>query len=74
MTTLDADTMPRRKRHPALLFIMPLFFGLIGLIRVMESPQFPSYRTLHVIQLILSGACLGATLTALLMMLLRPRH
>jgi hypothetical protein len=42
--------------------------------RVTQSPQFESYRTLDVVQLLVSGACFGAALTGLIVMLLRPRR
>jgi hypothetical protein len=48
--------------------------GLLGLSRVMESPQFESYRTVDVIQLTGAGACLGVALTGLMVTLLRPRR
>ena len=38
----------------------------------MVSPQFESYRTLHVIQLVVSGAGFGVALTFLMIMLVRP--
>ncbi len=74
MSISDGKNVARRKRRPYVVLIMPLFFGLLGFLRVTQSPQFESYRTLHVIQLLVSGACFGAVLTALLMMLLRPRR
>ena len=74
MSISDGDRMAGRKRRPVVVFIIPLFFGLLGFYRVTQSPQFESYRTLHVIQLLVSGACFGAILTGLLVMLLRPRR
>jgi hypothetical protein len=56
------------------VLIIPLFFGLIGFVRVTQSPQFESYRTMHVVQLLVSGACFGAVLTGLMVMLLQPRR
>jgi hypothetical protein len=56
------------------VFIIQLYFGLLGFYRVTQSPQFESYRTMDVVQLLLSGAGLGVALTGLLMMLFRPRR
>jgi hypothetical protein len=65
--------MADRKRPPVVIFILPLFVGLIGLFNVTRSPQFESYRTLHVVQLLASGACFGAAIAGLIVWLLRPR-
>jgi len=76
MPVSEADTMPNPKqplRRP-MLFIIPLFIGLLGFHRVTQSRQFESYRTVDVIQLLGSGACLGAALTGLIVTLLRPRR
>lgn len=74
MTKSDEESGAGRKRRVVVAFMVPLFFGLTGLLRVMESPQFPTYRTLHVVQLLLSGACFGGLLLATIFMLLRPRR
>ena len=66
--------MSNRKRPPVVVFIIPLVIGLIGFSRVTQSPQFESYRTLDVVQLVASGACFGAALTGLIVMLVRPRR
>jgi len=65
--------MPNRKRPPVVVLIIPLFIGLLGFYRVTQSPQFESYRTLDVIQLLVSGAGFGVALTFLMITLLRPR-
>ena len=70
----DRETLSNRKRPPVVVFIIPLYFGLLGFYRVTQSPQFDSYRTMDVVQLLVSGAGLGAALTGLLMMLFRPRR
>lgn len=72
MTEAVGDKTTKRRRPPVVMFIIPLIFGLIGLSRVMGSPQFESYRTLHVVQLVLSGACFGAALVGVMVRLLRP--
>jgi hypothetical protein len=74
MPVSEGDTMPNRKRPPVVVFIIPLFIGLLGFSRMTQSPQFESYRTLDVVQLIGSGACFGAALTGWIVMLLRPRR
>ena len=65
--------MADRKRSLVVVWIVPLLIGLLGLYRVMQSPQFESYRTMDVVQLVVSGACFGAAMAGLLVMLLRPR-
>ena len=69
----ERETMSNRKRS-LVVFIIPLYFGLLGFYRVTQSSQFESYRTMDVVQLLVSGAGLGAALTGLLMMLFRPRR
>ena len=66
--------MSSRKRPPEVVFIIPMFVGLAGFPRVMQSPQFELYRTVDVAQLVGSGACFGAALTGLIVMLFRPRR
>jgi hypothetical protein len=73
MPKSERETMSNRKRL-LVVFIIPLYFGLLGFYRVTQSPQFESYRTMDVVQLLLSGAGLGVALTGLLMMLFRPRR
>ncbi len=73
MSISDEKNVARRKRRPYVVLIMPLFFGLLGFYRVTQSPQFESYRTMDVVQLLVSGAGLGVALTGLFMMLFRPR-
>lgn len=65
--------MADRKRMPVVALIASFIVGLFGLFRVMNSSHFESYRTVDVIQLVASGACLGAALTGMMVMLLRPR-
>ena len=74
MPVSEGETMSNRKRPPVVVLIIPLFIGLLGFYRVTQSPQFESYRTLDVVQLLVSGACFGAALTGLIVMLLRPRR
>jgi hypothetical protein len=50
-------------------WIIPLFFGMMGLFRVMQSPTFFTYRAVDVVQLLGSGVCFGATMTGLIFML-----
>ncbi len=60
--------MPNRKRPPVVVFIIPLYIGLLVFYRVTQSPQFESYRTVDVVQLLVSGAGFGAALTGLIVM------
>lgn len=72
-----ADGPAGRKRPPAAAASIPVFvavfFGLLGFYRVTQSPQFASYRTLDVVQLVVSGAGFGVALTALIFWLVRQR-
>jgi hypothetical protein len=65
--------MSNRQRPPLVLPIIPLLVGLLGFYRVTQSPQFELYRTMDVVQLLVSGACLGAMLTGAMFILLQPR-
>ena len=69
----EGDKTTKPKRPPVVVFIIPLFIGLLGFHRVTQSPQFESYRIVDVVQLVGSGACFGAALVSLIFMLLRPR-
>ena len=73
MPGAEEGSMSRRRRPSVALFIGPVVIGLLGLSRVMQSPRFESYRTVDVIQLVASGACLGAALTGFIVRLLRAR-
>ena len=74
MSEAEGGKMSDRKwPRPVLLCIIPLLSGLFGFHRVAESPQFESYRTMDVVQLLLSGACMGVTLVVLMMWLVRPK-
>ena len=61
--------MADRKRPPAVMWIIALFFGLLGFYRVTQSPQFESYRTVDVVQLLASGAGFGVALVGLILWL-----
>jgi hypothetical protein len=73
MPESEGDKTTRRRRPPMVMFIIALMFGLIGYIRVAEHPSFESYRTMHVVQLLISGACFGVALMGLMFTILRPR-
>jgi hypothetical protein len=74
MPVSDGGTLPHRKRPPIVVFIIPLIIGLLGFSRVTENPQFESYRTVDVVQLLGSGFCFGVALTgSMFVLLLRPR-
>jgi hypothetical protein len=55
------------------MWIIALFFGLLGFYRVAQSPHFESYRTMDVVQLLVSGAGFGVALVGLVLWLVRPR-
>jgi hypothetical protein len=55
---------------------VPLFIGFLGfasLNNAASSPRFASIRTVDMVQLLASGACFGAAITALLLLRRRPR-
>ena len=74
MTITEGDKVAGRKRPPMVVFMIPLFIGLLGFYRVTQSPQFASYRTVDVIQLVGFGGCIGAALTGWIALLARPRR
>ena len=62
--------MVDRKRPPmAMMLIMPLFVGLAGFYRVIQSPSFAFYRTVDVVQLLGSGVCFGVSMVAIIFLL-----
>ena len=61
--------MGNGKRQPMVVWIIPLFFGMAELFRVMQSPTFNLYRAVDVVQLLGSGVCFGATMTGVIFML-----
>ena len=73
MSVSEATRASSRRHPPVAVLILALFFGLLGFYRVMQSPQFASYRTLDVIQLVVSGAGFGVALFGFMVWLLRPR-
>jgi len=62
-----------RKRGPVVLWIVPLMVGLAGFYRVAQSPNFAAYRTVDVVQLLGSGACVGAAFVGVVLMLRGPK-
>ena len=73
MSQSEADRTTRRIRPPITLIVFPLMIGLFGFYRVAQGPQFESYRSLDVAQLLVSGAGFGVALVILMFTLLRPR-
>lgn len=73
MPASKSETTSNRKWPPVWAVIFPLWIGFFGLYRVIVSPQFESYRTVHVIQLVVCGAGFGVALTFLMIMLVRPQ-
>jgi uncharacterized membrane protein len=72
MSVSEGGRTSNRKR-PVVVFIIPLIIGLLGYYRVTQSPQFESYRTVDVVQLLVSGAGFGAALVGVMFTRLRPR-
>jgi hypothetical protein len=64
--------MFQRKSLVSAVFI-PLFVGLSGFVHLMGQPRFAAIRTVDVVQLTASGACIGVAFTALII-LLRTRR
>ena len=60
--------MTDRKRGPVVVWIIPLMVALPGFYRVAQSPNFAAYRTVDVVQLLGSGACVGAALVGIVLM------
>ena len=73
MSVSEASNLSGRRHPPVAVLIMALLIGLLGLLRVMQSPQFETYRTLHVIQLVVSGAGFGVALFGFMVWILRPK-
>jgi hypothetical protein len=65
--------MSERKRPSIVIWIGPLLIGFVGLYRVTQSPSFPMYRVVDVLQLLGSGLCFGVALVGLIFMLGRTR-
>ena len=64
--------MADRKR-PIVAWLIPLLIGFIGLYRVTQSPNFGTYRTVDIVQLLASGVCFGAAMVGVILMLRRAR-
>jgi len=58
--------MDDHKRGPIAVWIIPLIVGLVGLNRVMHSPNYDMYRAVDIVQLLGSGLCFGATLVGVI--------
>ncbi len=74
MSTSEDTNRSNRKRPPLVMCIFPLLIGLAMLSRVMVSPQFESYRTMHVVQLIVAGAGFGVAWTILMFAIVRRNN
>jgi hypothetical protein len=70
---LQEDDVVRR-RSPLVVWFIPLIIGLVGLNRVMQSPNYGLYRAVDIVQLLGSGVCFGATMVGLIFMLRGPRR
>jgi hypothetical protein len=65
--------MSDRKRPPIAVFILLLFIGLLSFFSVTGRPSFETYRTVDVIQLLGSGASIGAALAGIPMSIVLRR-
>ncbi len=74
MSVAEERPLSKRKRPLVGAFLFPLIIGLTMLFRVIERPQFESYRTMDVIQLVVAGAGFGAALVLLMVSIFQPRN
>ena len=58
--------MGNRKQPPIIIWILPLFVGLAGFYRVTQSPQYETYRSVDIVQLLGSGVCFGAVMVGVI--------
>jgi hypothetical protein len=65
--------MNDRSRPSIVIWIGPVLIGLVGVYRVTQSPSFPIYRAVDVLQLLASGLCFGAALVGVIFWLGRTR-
>ncbi len=63
--------MVDRKRRPVMIWFIPLMVGLVGFLRVSQSPSFAAYRSVDIVQLLGSGVCFGATMVGVIFMFRR---
>jgi hypothetical protein len=63
--------VPDSKRPPIAAWIIPIAIGFVGLYRVMQSPAYPIYHAVDVVQLLGSGVCFGAALVGIIFRLRR---
>jgi hypothetical protein len=61
--------MGDRKGPPIGVWIVPVLIGIAGFYRVTQSPSFELYRTVDVVQILGSGACLGAAIVGVILTL-----
>ncbi len=73
MSVSKEDRMADHRLPLVVACMCALIAGLAGLNRMMQSPQFESYRTVDVIALTGSGVCFGATMVGMAIAILRPR-
>jgi hypothetical protein len=61
------DTMKRKSL--ASVILVPVFIGSIGLMHLTHQPEFASFRSVDVLQLLGSGMCFGVALSGVFAML-----
>jgi drug/metabolite transporter (DMT)-like permease len=65
--------MVDRKGPPIVFWISIIALGFLGVYRVTQSPNFEIYRVVDIIQLVGSGACIGAALGGAISTLVHKR-
>jgi hypothetical protein len=71
-----SETQVVKQSHRKYAMLVPLFFllffGLMGFYRVATNSHFASYRTIDVVQLLVSGASFGVALMVVIFWIVRP--
>ena len=62
-----------KRKSLAAAVLVPVIVGSIGLMNLMQRPGFDSFRTVDVIQLLVSGMCFGVALSAVVALLRSTR-
>lgn len=73
MSVTKDRRMADRRLPITMASLLTLFVGLSGLYKVMQSPQFESYRTVDVVQLLGCGACFAGAIAGLVCVIVLSR-
>ena len=60
-----AEMIDRKRRPLVVIWLLPLFVGLVGFDRVAKTPGFAAMRNVDIIQLLGCGACFGSVMLQL---------